>query len=372
MITSITTSLLSLILPFFICVTMISVLRIIAQDIGLLDKPCPRKQHKGLVPLVGGIAMFVSFAISTLLLLPDISSLYLVSITSVVVILGVMDDMYGLQTRRRFLVQVFAAMSMIYFGGVQLLQLGDLFWDGVVYLGAVISLIFTIFCVVGVINAMNMMDGVDGLAGGIALMCFTSLSVIAYMSGEIQVLTVLLILMGSLAGFLLFNVQIFGYPARVFMGDAGSMFLGLLLAWFFIHLTQSGNRGLSAVAAGWMFGVPLLDASAVMTRRVLQGRSPFRAGRDHMHHIMLDKGFSINKTVTIILLLQLIFIGVGALTNKHSAWEPAFFWLFIIMVAIYLGVTHSAVSSVNHYCETDGQNDTGSAKKVIHKSKTNA
>ncbi len=343
--------LLSLILAFSICVTMIIVLKIVAQHIGLLDKPCSRKQHEGHVPLVGGIAMFIAFSISILLLMPVNESVILVSISCAVAALGVVDDMYGLQTWQRFFIQSVAAVSMVYFGGVQLVHLGNIFGDGVVFLGAIFSLIFTIFCVVGVINAMNMMDGMDGLAGSVLLMCFVALAAIAYSAGETELPVVLMVVVGSLLGFLVFNIQLFGYSARIFMGDAGSMFLGFLFAWFSIYLTQNGNQSLSPVAAGWIFGVPLLDASAVMVRRMLQGKSPFKAGRDHIHHFLLQKGYSVNKTLGIILSLQLVFFCIAAIANKNVNWEPALFWLFVIMVVTYLTYTHALIAEPGIFSE---------------------
>ncbi len=336
---SIATNLLSMVLPFFICVTMIMIMRKVAVNVGLLDKPCERKKHEGLVPLVGGIAIFSAFAISAMLLAPSWSTLALVTIATIVVVLGVLDDMHGLQTRKRFFVQILAAVAMVYIGGVHITQLGNLFGDGVVQFNAFFSLVFTVFSVVGVINAMNMVDGADGLAGGLALLSFIALSIVAFSAGEAQSMLLILIAVGALFAFLLFNVRFFGWPARIFMGDAGSMFLGFLLAWFFIELSESETQALSAVAAGWIFGLPLLDISAVMTRRLLQGRSPFQAGRDHLHHLMIDQGFSVNKTVGIMLVIHLLFIGVGLIANNNTTWDPAMLWLFVILVGVHLGIT---------------------------------
>ncbi len=316
------------------------------MNIGLLDRPCERKKHEGLVPLVGGIAMFTAFSISTILLFPHWSSLVMVLIALLVVSLGVLDDIHGLQTRKRFLVQMLAAVAMVYVGGVQISQLGNLFGDGVVQFGGFFALIFTVFATVGVINAMNMVDGSDGLAGSLALISFLALAYVAYSAGDLKSANMILVIIGALFAFLLFNIRLFGLAARVFMGDAGSMFIGLLLAWFFISLSQGDKPSLSAVSAGWIFGLPLLDISAVMTRRLFEGRSPFTAGRDHIHHLLIDHGYSVNKTLSIIVVLHLLFVSLGLIANNQPGWDPALFWLFVILVACHLVYTRHILSQI--------------------------
>ncbi|MDO6461362.1 undecaprenyl/decaprenyl-phosphate alpha-N-acetylglucosaminyl 1-phosphate transferase [Granulosicoccaceae sp. 1_MG-2023] len=330
---------LTFILPFFITVTALLVLRRIAEHIDLLDRPCERKQHEGLVPLVGGIAMFCGFAVSALVLQPTWTSLALVLIAGVVLVMGILDDMHGLQTRKRFLVQILAAVAMVYIGQVQITHLGNLFGDGEVHLGGFFALIFTVFSTVGVINAMNMVDGADGLAGSLALVSFAALSVIAISAGAGSIGIYSLILVGALTAFLLFNVRIAGRRARVFMGDAGSMMLGLLMAWLFIDLSQGEQPPLSAVSAGWIFGLPLLDISAVMVRRLFEGRSPFEAGRDHLHHLLIDQGFSVNSALAIMCFAHIVFVSVGLLANQVPGAEPLLFWAFVILVAAHLVLT---------------------------------
>jgi len=333
---------LSLVLPFFICATLIMVLRKHAGSIGLLDRPCQRKQHKGLVPLVGGIAIWTAFAISTLLMFFDWSTLAMVSIGLLVMALGVLDDVHELGTRKRFLVQILAGVAMVYLGQLQINQLGNAFGGGIVQFSGAFAILFTIFSTVGVINALNMIDGMDGLAGSIASISFLALAAVAYAGGDMVSAQILLTIVGSLAAFLLFNLRVAGHAARIFMGDAGSMFLGFLLAWFFVALSQGESPVLSAVSAGWIFGLPLLDISVVMVRRVMAGRSPFAAGRDHLHHLLLDRGLSVNSTLAIIVAAHAMFVVIGLIGNHNRALEPGLFWLFIGLV-----VAHLLLS--NHY-----------------------
>lgn len=317
-----------------------------AVNIGLLDKPCERKQHDGLVPLVGGIAMFTAFAIASLLLFPQWSTLAMVSIGMVVVVLGVLDDIHALQTRKRFFVQILAAVAMVYIGRVEITHLGNLFGGGVVYFNGFFALVFTVFSTVGVINAMNMVDGTDGLAGSLSGLSFLALAIVAYAAGDMVSAETLLIIVGALVAFLLFNIRFFGHRARIFMGDAGSMFIGFLLAWFFISLSQGDKPALSAVSAGWIFGLPLLDISAVMIRRLIEGRSPFEAGRDHLHHLLLDRGFSVNAALILMVSAHLVFITVGLIGNNNPTWEPALFWLFVTVVVLHLKFTSKPVAPV--------------------------
>ena len=330
---------LTFILPFFITATALLVLRRVAEHLDLLDRPCQRKQHEGLVPLVGGIAMFAGFAISALVLQPGWNSVALVGIAGVVLVMGVLDDMHGLQTRKRFLVQILAAVAMVYVGNVQITHLGNLFGDGEVHFGGFFALLFTVFSTVGVINAMNMVDGADGLAGSLALVSFAALSIVALSAGISSVGIYALVIVGALAAFLLFNIRIGSRRARVFMGDAGSMMLGLLMAWLFIDLSQGETSSLSAVSAGWIFGLPLLDISAVMVRRLFEGRSPFEAGRDHLHHLLIDQGFSVNSALAIMTFIHLLFVTVGLLGNQSPGAEPMLFWAFVVLVAAHLVLT---------------------------------
>jgi UDP-GlcNAc:undecaprenyl-phosphate GlcNAc-1-phosphate transferase len=337
---AVTLNILSFVLPFFICVTMIIALRTVAVKIGLLDRPCERKQHEGLVPLVGGIAIFTAFSISAVLLSPSWSTVVMVLIALGVGVLGVLDDIHGLQTRKRFLVQIMAAVAMVYLGGVQITQLGNLFGDGVIRFGALMALLFSVFSAVGVINAMNMVDGADGLAGSIAFLTFLALAYVAYSAGDFVSTEILLIMVGAISAFILFNARLVIPKAQIFMGDAGSMFIGFVMAWYFIVLSQGDEPALSAVSAGWLFGLPLLDISAVMTRRLMEGRSPFAAGRDHIHHLLIDRGYSVNKALLIIVVAHAFFISIGLLSNVRRDLEPALFWLFIVLVATHIVVTH--------------------------------
>ncbi|MCG6862624.1 MAG: undecaprenyl/decaprenyl-phosphate alpha-N-acetylglucosaminyl 1-phosphate transferase, partial [Chromatiaceae bacterium] len=168
----------------------------------------------------------------------------------------------------------------------------------------------TLFAAVGVMNAVNMADGLDGLAASLVLITITALWVIAWSRGDVRVIGVLGVLGATIFAFLLFNLRLDG-RALVFMGDAGSLFLGFVLAWFLVRLSQGEQRLLAPVTALWLLALPLIDTVSLMVRRMLLGRSPFTADREHFHHILLAAGFSPKQTLALMVLLGFTAAGVG-------------------------------------------------------------
>ena len=299
---------------------------------GFVDVPSGRKMHQKATPVVGGLTIFLSAFTVLLALHPNKSVFLLALLCLFLVALGTLDDRYNLSHRLRFLVQILVAVAMIYVTEFQIVQIGNLFFTGNVLLGTTFSLFFTILYTVGVINAINMIDGMDGLAGSVVLISFLALSYVAYSASSLHHLQVLLSISGAIAGFLLFNVRLLIPSAKVFLGDAGSMLLGFLLLWHCIALSQDSDPALSPVAAGWIFGLPLVDTISVMVERLRRGMSPFAAGRDHIHHKLLDSGLSVNVVLLIILVAHSAIVSIGLILNKTQSAEPILFWLFVLMV----------------------------------------
>jgi UDP-GlcNAc:undecaprenyl-phosphate GlcNAc-1-phosphate transferase len=325
-------------LPYLLALggTMLALwlLRRLAVPIGLLDKPGGRKVHDGAVPLVGGLAMFLGFSALALLLDHSLTQLpNLVMAASVLVLVGLLDDIRELPSSLRFLAQIGAALIMALWGGVVLQDLGAIgFSGGKADLG-LFALPLTVFATVGVINAINMSDGIDGLAGSVTLIGLGSLTLVAFWGGGGEWLPVLGLLIAAVLGFLFFNLR----PGRalVFMGDAGSMFLGFVLAWFLIEFSQGEDRLMPPAVALWILAVPLIDTVAMMLRRVLKGRSPFAADREHFHHVLLLAGYSPKATLAIIVSVALVCAAIGI-----SAWylglpEHVLFYGFLTLFALY-------------------------------------
>jgi len=174
----------------------------------------------------------------------------------------------------------------------------------------------------------------DGLSSGIAIMTLCALLVVAVGAVESEVLLVIVSLIGALLAFFTFNMGFLGQRRKIFMGDAGSTFLGFVLAWLFITLSQNGHQPLSPVVAGWLFGLPLIDSISVMVRRIVRGESPFKADRKHLHHQLQERGFSGKSTLLVMLLIHLSLLCVGVFFNDNKELEPVLFWGFVGLVLI--------------------------------------
>lgn len=311
-----------------------------SKHIQLVDTPSGRKQHHGNIPLVGGLAMFLGFTLSVLTLdnPPEtIRSFLFASI--LLVVIGVLDDRHEISVRSKFIIQLFAALVMTSTAGHVIYNMGDLFGDGDIMLGGW-GIPFTAFIVIGVTNALNMSDGIDGLAGGVSLITFASLLYLALDANRIVDAQVLLLFVCVLIPFLLMNAPFSRRrPAVVFMGDAGSMFLGFSLAWYITVLSQGEQAVISPVIALWLFAVPLLDTVSIMIRRMTRGKSPFTPDRDHFHHIFQAAGFSNRKLVFIIYLAQIVFSSLGIWGHKAGMPDWFMFWsYFLVQVLFYWGI----------------------------------
>lgn len=325
---------------FLITFSLILLFRPAALRYGLVDQPGGRKTHQGPVPLVGGLAMFGGLIFS---LWPSpmlsLQIFYFMAASAFVVFSGLLDDYRGLSAIQKFTLQILAALLMVACN-VVLQDLGNLLSFGPVALG-VWCVPFTVFAAVGMMNAMNMIDGMDGLAGGLALIAFVCLALIAAVGGQLLDSWLLHCLVAAVLAFLCFNLRWPGArPARVFMGDAGSLLLGFLLSWFTIDLSQGGGRAMTPVTALWILAIPLLDTVSLMLRRIFAGKSPFRGDREHLHHMLLNLGLSINQTLCIILGMALLFalIGVGGFYLRVP--EARLFFTFLSVAGVYLAATH--------------------------------
>lgn len=321
------------ILTFAFCICLVPALRRLAIRFGLTDRPSDRKHHDGQIPLCGGIAIFMSSVSVWLLTASQLTPLKVSFFIGgfLLLVLGLLDDRWELSSRWRLLFQAVVALLLVFVGNTSLVDFGDLFGNGrPVRMEGAWSTLATVFCVVGVINATNMIDGLDGLAGGMTLIALFWFLLIAMDISDRSITSIILLFIGALAGFLVYNLRYPGHPkASIFMGDAGSTLLGLLLAFLAIRLTQ--GRGPSAphlppINAVWMLGLPLLDTISLMVRRMLKGRSPFSADRDHLHHVLLLAGFSIEQTVWILFAISASFGAIAYVAWRLSVPEHVLFY----------------------------------------------
>jgi UDP-GlcNAc:undecaprenyl-phosphate GlcNAc-1-phosphate transferase len=322
-----------------LCVALIP----LAQRIGLVDRPGERKKHEGAIPLVGGIALYAGFAFG--LLVSDVPLgpfRDFLTASLLIVIAGVLDDFHEWSARARFAAQILACLVVAAWGGIQLTNLGALFTrTDSIYLGWW-SIPFTVFAITGVINALNMIDGRDGLAGGIALLTLVALAFVATVAGQPREALLLGLVAAATLGFLGLNLRRPGLPrARVFLGDAGSMFLGLAIGYFAVRLSQApGGAAMKPVTGLWLFALPILDTLYVIWHRLRAGRSPFRAGHEHLHDLLGELGLSYAMTLFAMLGLSAIGVAIG-LSGHLFRWLEH--WQFAGFVA--LGVVHFLAST---------------------------
>ena len=329
----------SLLLAAGFCLLTIPLFKQIAVRIDLVDKPTLRKQHHGEVPVIGGVAIYIATLFSMLILYRSVDAVLPLLLAFGLVVVGVIDDRIGLTSLVRFPVQIGVATLMVSFSQGGIVSVGDLFGQGAVEFSGAASLAFTIMCVVGVINSINMLDGIDGLSGVIVCITLSTLAIFSAMAGDMVSVSLIVGLIGSTCVFLFFNSRMFRKRATIFLGDAGSTMFGLVVVWYFIKLTQYDNAVLSPVAAGWIFGLPLMDTVAVMVGRIMDKRSPFDADRSHLHHRVLDAGFSVNQTVLYMALVHMLFVSLGILCNQFRSYEQHFFWGFVALVVLHFFFT---------------------------------
>jgi UDP-GlcNAc:undecaprenyl-phosphate GlcNAc-1-phosphate transferase len=324
------------------------VLRHLALRIGLVDHPGERKQHVGDIALIGGIAMFCGLMLSALTLEGSLGGYRaFFAAAALLVIVGILDDFHELPAWSRFVAQFVAALIMTLGGGVVVTDLGAIVGSGPVSLGEW-SVPFTVFAVVGVINAFNMLDGADGLAGSVALVALSLFAYVAWAGGRNLDAAILGLLLCTVLVFLVFNARIPGRSqALVFMGDAGSMLLGFVLAWFAVSLSQSEQRAMAPACTLWILAIPLLDTVGILVRRIGAGRSPFLAATDHMHHLMFAAGLSVNKTVGLVGLSALLFGLGGVLAMQAGITESVLFGAFLLLFLLHLWIVSVVSASVS-------------------------
>jgi len=306
-----------------------------ARHIGLVDRPVGRKQHAGEIPLIGGLAMGTAFILSVLTISSQPSDIHSFIFASIILIgIGVLDDYQDMGVRVRLFAQLMAALIMTSTASHVISNLGNLLGEGDVLLGDW-AIPFSVFAVMGVINALNMSDGIDGLAGSMSLISFISMYILALAAGRPEA-DILLLFICILVPFLFLNLPFFGkIRACVFMGDAGSMFLGFSLAWYFTVLCQGENAVLSPVTALWILAVPLFDTVSIMLRRMLKGHSPFRPDRDHFHHVFQAAGYSNRKTLLIIIFTQIVFAVAGIAGYKMGVPDSVMLLIYLILLGLF-------------------------------------
>lgn len=329
----------------------------LAYLVGAVDKPDERKIHKRLMPRLGGLAAFSSFAITLVMVHLLFHHLRLEQVVlrgnigmiglsfAMILALGVCDDIWTLKAKQKFLVQ-FLAGSLVYVAGFRVVQITNPFGGGVLKLG-LLSFPLTVLWMVGITNAFNLIDGLDGLASGIALIAGLSIAAISVLHRDVETAVVALTLVGAVFGFLRYNFN----PAKIFLGDSGSLFLGFTLAMLSIESSTKGTTAFSVVIPILVLGVPIMDTLLAMIRRILRSFLPDQPGKTsaakkfgsmflpdkrHIHHQLLARGFSHRDAVIVLYIVSSAF-GLGAFLVTAGSLNT-FLLLVAVAIVIVFGI----------------------------------
>jgi len=320
---------------FFFSLATLFMMRKIAKEIGLVDKPNERKHHNGAVPLVGGITIcisFIYFLFNNPELLPN-HRLFMLCIF-ILTLVGALDDKYDLSFKIRFVIQGALSIAMMFVADIQLHTLGNIFGFGNFSFG-VVGYIVTVIAVIGAINAFNMVDGIDGLLGGLSMVTLGSLGFILSIDGQANLAYLCLVLIVIILPYVLFNLGLLGRRRKVFMGDAGSMLIGFTVIWFLLLSTQKGDAPLRPVTALWLIAVPLMDMAAIMIRRIHRGDSPFKPDREHLHHIFQRLGLNNTQNLCVICAIAITYAAFGIYAEIVGIPEYIMLILFLVCFFIY-------------------------------------
>ncbi|MGO9993462.1 MAG: MraY family glycosyltransferase [Steroidobacteraceae bacterium] len=265
---------------------------------GIVDKPSARKVHATPIPRIGGIAMVIGVLVAAIIVIPlnPHEECFLVAAV-VLAVFGALDDRFDLDYRIKLSGQLLAVLIVVIGGDTQIYSIT---LDERLWLPQWLSIPLTVVFLVGITNAINLADGLDGLAGGTTFLCLGALAMLAHGSGQIVSAALALAFAGAVLGFLRFNT----FPASVFMGDAGSQVLGFAVGVLSLRATQAGDSAVSAALPILLLALPILDTLSVMVQRVSEGRSPFSADKNHIHHKLLKLGFDHHEAVMVIYAIQ--------------------------------------------------------------------
>lgn len=328
------------ILAFIITFLVIPVIIVIAKKKKLYDEPDDkRKFHKQPIPSLGGLGMFVGFILSILLTINFASDApefqFYIAAFLLIFFLGIKDDILVLSATKKFAGQLLAAGILIYKANLVITDMNGLF--GIHHLNPFCSYSLTLFAIVVIVNAFNLIDGVDGLAGGLGLISSLVFAIFFLVNGNISYAVLGFSFAGCLLAFLYYNF----YPARIFMGDTGSLLIGLVNSILVIKFIQEGATYTSypvSAAPAVGFGIlllPLMDTLRVFSLRVIEGRSPFSPDRNHIHHLFLSRGFN-HKSVTLICVFSTVFISVAAFTFQGIGTSL----LILVLVTLFFSLVY--------------------------------
>ena len=324
----------ALLCAFAVSFLMCPLVKSFAYRIGAIDVPKDnRRMHKKPVPRLGGLAIFLGFMVSMLLFVRIDHQLKGILLgASIIVVLGVVDDMSPLRATFKFCVQIVAALVAVFHGVViEILSNPNVFAENPYWELNWLSIPITVLWIVGITNAVNLIDGLDGLACGVSTISAVSMLVIALLVSEGDVALVMASLVGACLGFMPYNRN----PAKMFMGDTGSTFLGYILATISIQGLFKYYAIVSFAVPFLILGLPMFDTLFAIIRRLAHGQNPMAPDRGHIHHRLIDMGLSQKQAVAALYVISSI-LGLSAVVLTSSGAVKAMLLLLALAVAAFL------------------------------------
>lgn len=311
----------------------------ISYHVGALDYPNERKVHKKPMPVMGGLMIYLGFLFGYMLFAPQSTQMLAILIASfIVVITGILDVIKPLRAREKLVGQVVAALIIVFYGKI---LLNDISFFGYYFDFGWLAYPITLVFIVAVMNCINLIDGLDGLAAGISMIFFITIGVLAFIMhnlGSLEI-TIAFIMIGACLGFLIFNFN----PAKIFMGEIGSMFLGFMIAVVCL-LGFKAVTLTSLVVPMLILAIPILDTLFAILRRIIHHKPIYEADKQHLHHQLLNKKFSQKTTVLIIYAVSILFSSASVFYVLKDRKIGAIIYIILVLLITWVVLTTNIVT----------------------------
>lgn len=327
-------------LPFMVAVMisliMTPIVRRFAIRIGAVDIPKDdRRIHKTAMPLMGGLAIYISVIASAIYFLPlEKTEMSILLGATLILIAGIIDDLREMSPKLKLAFQILASIALLA-GGVRIDFITNPFSEAEVFFNlGILSIPITIFWVVGITNTLNLIDGLDGLSAGVATISSLAFMLVASKFNNNSVVILSAILAGACLGFLPYNFN----PASIFMGDTGALFLGFMLAALSIEGVMKSVATIAIVVPIVILGVPIFDTTFAIFRRLISGKSVMSADKGHLHHRLLSRGFSQRQTVVTLYFVSAVFAGLAVWLAKVNSVRAVYLAVVLFVIAVLLAI----------------------------------
>lgn len=321
------TFLLTLLITFTVSTLMVPIVIKLANKIGAVDVPNGRKVHKQPIPRIGGVAIYVAFVVGFFFILSYTNlNISILVAASVIAITGFIDDKFQIKPWQKLVGQFLAALIVI-FDGLHINYLTIPFVEQSIPINTWIAIPISLIWIIGVTNAVNLIDGLDGLASGVTIIASLSIFIMSLIMGNIVIALLALALIGSVLGFLIYNF----YPAKIFMGDTGSLLLGFLLAVFSIFNFKQVTF-ITFIIPILILAVPIIDTTVAIIRRKVNKQRIMDPDKNHLHHRLLDSGFSHRQAVVFIYFISIFFGTTAILLYKASLLTSIILFIVILFL----------------------------------------